>query len=206
MDEEPVERHLDREHGEPDEHRGPRPGHAFAEAAQGHVGQHRRQAEARGAQIAGRHRDGPFVHPEQAIRGLHVLQQHGDCHTAANRDPQRLPHDRPGVAGASRPVQLRNRRRHRHHDPRHEQHQRPVQVAAEGDAREVRGAHAPRHDGVGDPHAHLRKLRDDDGHGEHAERAELRQGWPAIHGMRRGSSERRRILQAQGPRMKVRTA
>ena len=38
------------------------------------------------------------------------------------------------------------------------------------------------------------------GNGEHAERAELRQCGPAIHGMRRASSERRRILQARSAR------
>ena len=58
--------------------------------------------------------------------------------------------------------------------------------------RSVSRAYPSRHDGVGDTHAHLRELRDDDGHGEHAERAELRHHWPAIHGMRRVLSERPR--------------
>ena len=47
---------------------------------------------------------------------------------------------------------------------------------------------------------------DHDGHGEHAERAEFRQRWPAIHGMRRVLSERRRLLHPRAGRAnKVRT-
>ena len=123
--------------------------------------------------------------------------------SAATRQPPRRRKPRSTTPGARRrrrgdasgAVQLRDGGRHGHYDPGHQQHQRPVQVAAEGDAREVGRADAPRHDGVGDAHAHLRELRDDEGHGEHAERAEFRQHWPAIHRMHRVLGERRRILQ-----------
>ena len=41
---------------------------------------------------------------------------------------------------------------------------------------------------------------DHDGHGEHGERAEFRRRWPAIHGMRRVLSERRRLLHPRAGR------
>ena len=52
-----------------DTHRRSRPGHAFAQAAQGDVAQHRRQAEARGAQIAGGHRTTTRTHEDADRRG-----------------------------------------------------------------------------------------------------------------------------------------
>ena len=109
------------------------------------------------------------------IHRFHVAQQQDDADAADAANPKRLTNHGARFGEPAGTVHLRYRWRHRHDDAGHQQHQRKVQVAAEGDPGEVRGAHSASHDGIGHAHTHLGELGGDDRHGKRTERAELPQ-------------------------------
>ncbi len=173
VDEVVIEGNFQQQADERDEHRRQGPRHPLAHVAQPQVAQQRQGAPGQGAEIRSGDGHGLRIDAEPQVHELGVAVQQYQQRAAHQGDPARLAGDFAGLAAAAGAVELGNRGYQRHDHAAKQHDGRPEDIAAEGDAGKIRGAVAAGHDRVRHAHAHLRELREDDGHGKAQQVPEL---------------------------------